>query len=318
MLKKLYDLSGKRIFVAGHRGMVGSAILRRLQGGNHAILTVEREEVDLREQDRVRSWIAANKPDVIFAAAASVGGILANSTRPAEFLFNNLAIEANLFDASHRYGVERLIFLGSSCIYPRTAEQPITEDALLTGPLEPSNQWYAIAKIAGVKLVEAYRQQYGSRFISVMPTNLYGIGDNFNLAEAHVAPALMRKAHDAKHASAAELVVWGTGDARRELLFVDDLADALVFLAEHYDEASPINVGTGIDLTIRELAEMICRIVGFDGSLVFDTSMLNGTPRKLLDVSRINKLGWHAPIPLAEGLARTYDWYRTNLASLRL
>lgn len=317
-LTKIYELSGKRIYVAGHQGMVGAALVRRLNELGMKPMTAARRDVDLRDQSTVKEWFAANKPDVVFVAAATVGGILANSTRPAEFIYDNLVIETNLIDAAHRNDTERLIFLGSSCIYPKHAPQPIREDSLLSGPLEPTNQWYAIAKIAGIKLAQAYREQYGRRYISVMPTNLYGRGDNFNLSNAHVIPALMRKAHEAKLTRARSLTVWGTGEVRREFLLVDDLADALVFLAEHYDSPDPINVGVGSDVTIRELAELICKVVGFDGELTNDTSKPDGTPRKLLDVSRINALGWRAKTSLEDGLRQTYDWFLKNQDALRL
>lgn len=317
-LTKIYDLAGKRVYVAGHRGMVGAALVRRLNDLGIEPMTAGRREADLRDQSAVREWFASNRPEVVFVAAATVGGILANSTRPAEFIYDNLVIETNLIDAAHRNDTERVVFLGSSCIYPKHARQPMSEDSLLTGPLEPTNQWYAVAKIAGIKLAQAYREQYGRRYISVMPTNLYGRGDNFNLGGAHVIPALMRKAHEAKLAGAPKLSVWGTGKVRREFLLVDDLADALVFLAEGYDSADPINVGVGNDVTISELAELICKIVGFEGELGFDTSKPDGTPRKLLDVSRINALGWHATTSLESGLHQTYDWFQQNLNGLRL
>ena len=317
-LPKLFELAGKRVYVAGHRGMVGAALVRRLNAIGIEPVIAPRDRVDLRDQSAVRSWVSANRPDVVFVAAATVGGILANSTRPAEFIYDNLVIETNLIDAAHRSDVERVIFLGSSCIYPKHAAQPMSEDSLLTGPLEPTNQWYAVAKIAGIKLAQAYREQYGRSYISVMPTNLYGRGDNFNLSGAHVIPALMRKAHEAKLSKAPKLTVWGTGEVRREFLLVDDLADALVFLAEHYDSPEPINVGVGSDVTIRELAELICEVVGFNGGLGFDYEKPDGTPRKLLDVSRINALGWQAKTPLRNGLKETYDWFLQNQEALRV
>lgn len=317
-LTKIYDLAGKRVYVAGHRGMVGAALVRRLNDLGIEPMTAARRDADLRDQSAVREWFASNRPEVVFVAAATVGGILANSTRPAEFIYDNLVIETNLIDAAHRNDTERVVFLGSSCIYPKHAPQPMSEDSLLTGPLEPTNQWYAVAKIAGIKLAQAYREQYGRRYISVMPTNLYGRGDNFNLGGAHVIPALMRKAHEAKLAGAPKLSVWGTGKVRREFLLVDDLADALVFLAESYDSADPINVGVGSDVTIRELAELICKVVGFNGELGYDTEKPDGTPRKLLDVSRINALGWHATTSLENGLRQTYDWFQQNQDGLRL
>lgn len=311
-------MTGKRIYVAGHRGMVGAAIVRRLAESGAEILTASRDELDLLDQSAVRSWVSANKPDEMYVAAATVGGILDNSTRPADFIYDNLVIETNLIEAAHRFDVERLLFLGSSCIYPKLAPQPMAEDCLLTGPLEPTNEWYAIAKIAGVKLVQAFRQQHGRRYISAMPTNLYGIGDNFNLKKSHVLPALIRKAHEAKLGGAKSLEVWGTGAVRREFLFVDDLADALVFLSDNYDEASPINVGIGEDLSIRELAELVCDVVGFKGDLAFDSTKPDGTPRKLLDVGKLNALGWRARTPLREGLTATYKWYLENENELRL
>lgn len=317
-MAKLYDLQGKRIFVAGHRGMVGAAITRHLNQRGMEALTVDRTELDLLDQAGVKKWISENRPDVMIVAAAKVGGILANDTRPAEFIYENLVIETNLIDAAYRAGVERVVFLGSSCIYPKFAAQPMSEDALLTGPLEPTNEWYAIAKIAGVKLAQAYRQQYGCRYISAMPTNLYGIGDNFNLQGAHVIPSLMRKAHEAKLSGQAAMEVWGTGTVRREFLFVDDLADAVIFLAENYDEPGPINVGVGEDLTIRDLAELVCSAVGFTGTLEFDASKPDGTPQKLLDVKKISSLGWKAKTALDIGLAATYEWYLANQGELRL
>ncbi|MEW5963645.1 MAG: GDP-L-fucose synthase [Pseudomonadota bacterium] len=313
----MFPLSGRRVFVAGHRGMVGSAIVRRLGSFDVELQLAGRAEMDLRDQAAVRAWFARHKPDVVFVAAATVGGILANSSRPAEFIYDNLVIETNLIDAAYRNGVERVVFLGSSCIYPKLAHQPMAESELLSGPLEPTNQWYAVAKIAGIKLVQAYREQYGCHYISIMPTNLYGIGDNFNLESAHVIPALMRKIDAAMRSGAGEVEIWGTGKARREFLFVDDLADAVVFLAESYDEPSHINVGVGADVTIGELAREICGVVGFDGRLRFDTSKPDGTPRKLLDVTRINALGWKSRTSLREGLERTYAWYLAHLASLR-
>lgn len=316
-LTKLFELAGKRIYVAGHRGMVGAALVRHLRKLGIEPLTTTRDDVDLRNQADVRHWFEANKPEVVFVAAATVGGILANATRPAEFIYDNLVIETNLIDAAHRNDTQRVIFLGSSCIYPKHASQPISENSLLTGSLEPTNQWYAIAKIAGVKLAQAFREQYGRHYISVMPTNLYGRGDNFNLEGAHVIPALMRKAHEAKHSGAHSLSVWGTGEVRREFLLVDDLADALVFLAEHYDHPEPINVGVGNDVTIRELAELVCDVVGFKGKIATDPTKPDGTPRKLLDVGRINALGWQAQTPLETGLRDTYDWFLQNLGKLR-
>ncbi|VUX46361.1 bifunctional GDP-fucose synthetase: GDP-4-dehydro-6-deoxy-D-mannose epimerase and GDP-4-dehydro-6-L-deoxygalactose reductase [Candidatus Defluviicoccus seviourii] len=304
-----YDLTGKRVWVAGHRGMVGSAIVRRLTREACEVLTVERAAVDLRRQAETEAWLATNRPQAIFLAAATVGGILANDTRPAEFLYDNLAIEANIIEGAYRCGVEKLLFLGSSCIYPRLAPQPMSEDALLTGPLEPTNQWYAIAKIAGIKLCQAYQRQYGCDFISVMPTNLYGPGDNFDLASSHVVPALIAKFHQAKVTGASEVEIWGTGTPRREFLYVDDLADAVVHVMRAYSGEDHINIGTGTDIIIAELAEMVAKVVGFEGRLVFDASKPDGTPRKLLDVNRLAALGWKARTTLEEGLQLSYRWF---------
>jgi len=313
-LGKPFPLAGRRVWVAGHRGMVGSALVRRLASTGCEVLTVGREAVDLTRQADVEAWLAANRPEAVFLAAARVGGIHANDSRPAEFIYENLAIQTNVIHAAWRVGVRKLLFLGSSCIYPRLAPQPITEDALLTGPLEPTNQWYAIAKIAGLKMCQAYRRQYGCDFISAMPTNLYGPGDNYDLEQSHVVGALIVKTHRAKMTHAPTLEVWGTGMPRREFLHVDDLADALVFLMENYSAEETINVGTGTDITIRELAETIAEVVGYRGRFVFDTSRPDGTPRKLLDVSRLTALGWTAKIPLKEGLKQAYDWYVRNVA----
>jgi GDP-L-fucose synthase len=299
----------RRIWVAGHRGMVGSAIMRRLAGEDAEILTVDRRDVDLREQDAVRQWVARAKPDVIILAAAKVGGILANDSYPADFLFDNLVIETNVIQAAHLADVEQLVFLGSSCIYPKFAPQPIKEDALLTGPLEPTNEWYAVAKIAGIKLCQAYRRQYGRRYISIMPCNLYGLNDNFDLSTSHVLPALIRKFHAAKAAGKTEVVVWGTGTPMREFLYVDDLADAVVFLMDRYDGSEPINCGAGSDVSIRQLAETVGRVAGFEGKLVFDTSKPDGTPRKLMDSSRLAGLGWRPKTGLEEGIREVYRWF---------
>lgn len=304
-----FTLAGRRVFVAGHRGMVGSALLRRLARERCEILTGRRAEADLRRQAETEAMLAQRRPDVVIVAAATVGGILANSTRPAEFIYDNLAIVTNLIEAARRVGVTKLLFLGSSCIYPRDAVQPMSEAALLTGPLEPTNEWYAIAKIAGIKLCQAYRRQYGLDYISAMPTNLYGPGDNFDLASSHVVPALMAKIHRAKQEGRDAVEIWGSGRPRREFLHVDDLADALVHLLQRYSGESHVNVGTGTDLSIAELAALIARVVGYGGEFRYDASKPDGTPRKLLDVSRLAGLGWRAAIPLEEGLARTYGWY---------
>ena len=299
-----------RIFVSGHRGLVGSAMVRRLSSaGYRNILTATRQQLDLRDQAAVNYWFRANRPEYVFLVAGTVGGILANSTRPAEFLYDNMMIHATVVHAAHLFDVRRLLYLGSSCIYPREAPQPMREDALLTGPLEPTNEPYALAKIAGIKLCQSYRRQYGRDFISAMPTNLYGPNDNFDLTASHVLPALMRKFHDAKVAGNPEVVVWGSGSPRREFLHVDDLADACVFLMEQYGDAEHINVGTGIDLSIRELAEMIREIVYPAARLVFDASKPDGPPRKLLDVRRLHALGWRHRIELHEGIEATYGWF---------
>ncbi|MDY0873799.1 GDP-L-fucose synthase [Dongia rigui] len=306
------ELRGARIWVAGHRGMVGSAIQRRLAREDCSVLTVARAEADLRDPHATLRWMKAQKPDIVFVAAAKVGGILENSIRPAEFLLDNLAIENSIIAAAHEIGVRKLLFLGSSCVYPKMAPQPIQEESLLTGPLEPTNEWYAIAKIAGLKLCQAYRRQYGSNFISCMPTNLYGPNDNFDLQSSHVLPALLRKIHEAKVSGAAEVPIWGSGEPRREFLHVDDLADACVFLIQHYEGEIPLNVGTGSDVTIAELAGTIADIVGYRGRFAFDRSKPDGTPRKLLDVSRLSALGWQAKTDLRSGIAATYDWYLAN------
>ena len=303
------------VFVAGHRGLVGSAVVRRREvDGFTDVRTVGREALDLRHQAAVDAWFDEQRPRYVFLVAGTVGGIHANSTRPAEFRYDNLMIHGTVVQAAHRIGVEKLLYLGSSCIYPRLADQPITEEALLGGPLEPTNEGYALAKIAGIKLCETYRRQYGDDIISAMPTNLYGPGDNFDLEGGHVLPALMRRFHDAREAGLAEVVVWGTGDARREFLHVDDLADACLFLMDHYSEAGHVNVGTGVDLTIRELAETVRDLVYPGADLAFDVSRPDGMPRKVLDVSRLTELGWTASTELAEGLASTYEWFTTALA----
>jgi GDP-L-fucose synthase len=297
-----------KIFVAGHRGMVGSAIVRRLQSAGYSqVITRSRQELDLLNQQAVHDFLQAEKPDYIFIAAAKVGGIQANNTYRADFLYQNLVIEANLIHGAHLAGVQRLMFLGSSCIYPKLAPQPLKEEYLLTGPLEPTNEPYAIAKIAGIKLAEAYKQQYGREYTSAMPTNLYGPNDNYDLNNSHVLPALIRKAHEAKQRGDAELVVWGTGTPLREFLYADDLADACVFLMEKGFDGPLINVGCGTDVSIRELAERVVKVVGFEGRLTFDTSKPDGTPRKLMDVSLLNSLGWQPKVGLDEGIALAYQ-----------
>ena len=300
-------LSGKRIYVAGHRGMVGSAIVRRLARENCTILTADSAALDLRDGAAVSEWMAVERPELVFLAAAKVGGILANATFPAEFLHDNVLIAANVMHAAHLGGVEKLLFLGSSCIYPKFAPQPIAENQLLAGPLEPTNEGYAIAKIAGIKLAQAYRQQYGDDFISAMPTNLYGPGDNYDPDTSHVMPALLRKAHELKTGKADRLSVWGTGTPRREFLHVDDCADACIFLMEHYSEPEQVNVGTGKDLTVLELARLICEIVGVEPRIEMDERKPDGTPGKLLDVAKMREMGWTAAIPLREGIRRTYS-----------
>lgn len=311
-----YSLTGKRIYVAGHKGMVGSALVRRLASEGCDIVVAERS-LDLREQAAVRDWFGANSPHAVIVAAAKVGGILANDSYPAEFLYNNLMIEANLIEAARQAGVEKLLLLGSSCIYPKMAPQPMSEDALLTGPLEPTNEWYAIAKIAGIKLCQAYRRQYGCDFISAMPTNLYGPADNFDLNTSHVLPALIRKAHEAKSSRADTLTIWGTGKPRREFLHVDDLADACVFLLKVYSDEGPINVGSGEEISISDLAGLIVNVVGFSGSVVCDSSKPDGTPRKLMNSDKLRALGWRPRVSLAEGIARTYAEFRADLRAAR-
>ena len=301
-----YDLTGKRVFVAGHGGMVGSAIVRRLAQERCVVLTVPHRELDLTRPEATEGWLKSARPDVVIVAAARVGGIYANSTYPVDFLCNNLAIGLNVIRASHEANVEKLLFLGSSCIYPKLAKQPISEDELLTGPLEPTNEWYAIAKIAGLKMCQAYRHQYGADFISAMPTNLYGPGDNYHPQDSHVPAALLRRFHEAKLSNAPSVAVWGTGRPLREFLYVDDLADACVYLLKHYSDDRPINVGAGKDISIADFAMMIAKTVGYTGKITFDASKPDGTPRKLLDVSRLSSLGWCARTPLMEGLALTY------------
>ncbi len=310
----LFPLAKRRVFVAGHGGMVGSALTRRLAGIGCEVLTAGRGEVDLRRQEATDTWLRAQRPDAVFVAAATVGGILANDTRPAEFLYDNLMIAANLIEASRRVGVKKLLFLGSSCIYPRLAPQPMREEALLTGPLEQTNQWYAVAKIAGLKLCAAYRRQYGADFISAQPTNLYGPGDTYDLQASHVVPALMAKTHHAKVTGAGQVEIWGTGTPKREFLHVDDLADALVFLMERYSDELQINVGWGEDVSIRELAELIAEVVGYTGGFRYAAEKPDGTPRKLLDVSRLSAMGWRPRIALRDGLADAYRWFVDNVA----
>lgn len=314
-----YDLRGKRIFVAGHRGMVGSAIIRLLEAEDNAtILTVDRSTTDLTRQDETEAWFAANKPDIVIIAAAKVGGILANDQYPTDFLYDNLMIATNCIHSAFQVGVRRLLFLGSSCIYPKMAPQPMAEDSLLTGALEPTNQWYAVAKIAGLKLTEAYRRQHGVRYISAMPSNLYGPNDNFDLQNSHVLPALLRKMHEAKKTGQNEVEVWGSGRVFREFLHVDDLADACLFLLKNYDEPEHINIGTGEDVSIRNLAFAIKEVTGFDGELRFNTNYPDGTPKKLMDSAKIRSLGWQPIINLDAGIKQTYSWFlRQEALALR-
>lgn len=301
-----YEFRGKRVFVAGHRGMVGGALVRRLASEDCETLTAPRTELDLTDQAAVRRWMLEKRPEAVFVAAAKVGGIHANNSYRAEFIYDNLVIATNLIDAAWRAGTEKLLFLGSSCIYPREAPQPMREDVLLTGPLEPTNEPYAIAKIAGIKLAEAYRSQYGCDFISAMPTNLYGPGDNYHPENSHVVAALIRRCHEAKLSGAPSVAVWGTGTPRREFLYVDDLADACVHLMRTYSQPALVNIGTGVDQTIAEFARIVASVVGYSGQIEFDTSRPDGTPRKLLDVSRLSNLGWRAKTGLREGLALAY------------
>ena len=309
-----FDLTNKRVFVAGHTGMAGSALVRRLKREPCQILTIGHRELDLSRQAPTENFVASARPDVVIVAAGRVGGILANSSYPVEFLADNLAMEVNLIRASHAAGVQKLLFLGSTCIYPKFAKQPMTEDQLLTGALEPTNQWYAIAKIAGIKLCEAYRRQYGADFISVMPTNLYGPGDNYHPEHSHVLAALIRRFHEAKLPNTSNVVVWGTGKPRREFLFVDDLADACVFILKQYSGSDFINIGLGEDIPISDLARMIAEVVGYSGEIVYDPSKPDGTPRKLVDVSRLKALGWTARTTLQEGLEKSYaDFLQGNV-----
>ncbi len=309
---KPFSLAGKRIFVAGHNGMVGGALVRKLANENCEVLTAGRRDLDLKNQAAVDDWMQTKRPDALIVAAAKVGGILANDSYPAEFLYENLIIECNLIHSAWQADVAKLLFLGSSCIYPKLAPQPIPEEALLTGPLEPTNEWYAVAKIAGIKLCQAYRRQYGVDFVSAMPTNLYGPGDNFDTQTSHVLPALIRKFHDAKTAGAREVVMWGTGTPRREFLHVDDCAAALVHILKVYSADDHINVGSGEDLQIIELARMVARVVGFDGRIVTDTSKPDGTPRKLMSGDRLKALGWSPAIGLEDGIRATYQWFLSH------
>lgn len=309
-----YALEGKRVWVAGHRGMVGSAIVRRLASEGCVILSVDHAELDLKDQAAVFDWVQNMRPDAVFVAAARVGGIMANATRPADFLYDNLVIETNVIEAARRANVDKLLFLGSSCIYPKFAEQPIREEALLTGPLEPTNEWYAIAKIAGIKLAQAYRLQHGCDFISAMPTNLYGTGDNYDPETSHVLPALIRKAHEAKMAGAGHIEIWGSGTPLREFLHADDCADALVFLMQNYSDALHVNVGSGSDLAIIDLARLVCDVVGFAGEIRTDPSKPDGTPRKLMAADRLRAMGWRPSIALEAGIAMAYKDMLARLA----
>jgi GDP-L-fucose synthase len=308
----------KKVYVAGHNGMVGSALVRRLQNSGCQILTASREELDLLRQESVETWMQTHQPDYVFLAAAKVGGILANSTYVANFIYENLMIETNIIEASRKVGVKKLLFLGSSCIYPKMTQQPIRESQLLEGSLEPTNQWYAIAKIAGLKLCEAYRIQYGCDYISAMPTNLYGPNDHFDLNKSHVLPALLRKIHEAKEKEETVVEIWGSGTPRREFLHVDDLADALIFLMKNYSENEHINVGVGYDLEIKELAHLIAKVVGYQGSFIFDGSKPDGTPKKCLNVDKLETMGWTPKISLEEGIRMTYRWYLEFVNDLKI
>ena len=310
----LYDLARKRIWVAGHNGMVGSAVFRALKARGHEPLRVERGLLDLRNAEAVQNWMKENRPDVIVLAAAKVGGILANSSCPADFLYDNIMIQTNVIHSAYLFDVEKLLFLGSTCIYPKFAEQPIKEEALLTGPLELTNEPYAVAKISGIKLCQAYRKQHGLDFICALPTNLYGPNDNFELNSSHVLPALLRKVHEAKLAEAPTISVWGSGTPRREFMHVDDLADGLLFILENYSDALHLNVGVGEDITINELVDVISRVVGFKGRIVYDTSKPDGTPRKCSDNTRLRSLGWRPKIDLDSGIADVYRWFLANVA----
>lgn len=313
----LFPLSGRRVWVAGHRGLVGSALVRRLAREDCEILTAGRDSLDLRSPDQVDLWMKNVRPEAVFVAAAKVGGIHANDTQPATFLYDNLMIEANVIEAARRYGVKKLLFLGSSCIYPRLSPQPIPASALLTGALEPTNEWYAIAKIAGLKLCQAYRRQYGCDFISLMPTNLYGPGDNFDLQQSHVVPALIAKAHQAHVTGAASLSVWGSGTPLREFLHVDDAADGIVFAMQHYSGEPALNLGSGEEISIGDLARMICTITGYSGQLAFDITKPDGTPRKVVDSSELRAMGWRPAISLEAGLRQTYRWYLDHIGQIK-
>ncbi|WP_430443171.1 GDP-L-fucose synthase [Sphingorhabdus contaminans] len=312
----MFQLARKRVFVAGHRGMVGSAIVRRLQSEQCELLFASRDELNLLDQTAVNIWMAEKKPDVVILAAARVGGIHANQSYPVDFLYENLMIATNVINAAHKANVQKLLFLGSSCIYPKFANQPIVEEELLTGPLEPTNEWYAIAKIAGIKLCQAYRRQYGRDYISAMPTNLYGPGDNFDLQSSHVMAALIRKVHEAKNSGAESISIWGSGEPLREFLHADDCADACVFLIKHYSGDSHINVGSGEEISIRNLAELICGVAGFRGHITNDTSKPDGTPRKLMDCSKLTGLGWTPKIPLCVGVSDFYDLYESSISQI--
>lgn len=312
----MFELAGKRVFVAGHRGMVGSAIVRRLQSENCELLVATREELNLLDQSAVSLWMNEKKPGVVVLAAARVGGIYANQSFPVDFLYENLTIATNVINAAHHANVPKLLFLGSSCIYPKFANQPIVEDELLTGPLEPTNAWYAIAKIAGIKLCQAYRMQYGRDYISAMPTNLYGPGDNFDLQSSHVMAALIRKVYEAKTSSAESISIWGSGEPLREFLHADDCADACVFLIKHYSGESHVNVGSGEEISIRNLAELICEVAEFQGHITNDTSKPDGTPRKLMDSSKLTGLGWAPKIPLRIGVSEFYDLYASSISQI--
>ncbi len=313
-----FQLKNKTVWVAGHKGMVGGALTRRLEQENCTILTCDRSEVDLTRQDQVEAWMKEHQPNAVFVAAAKVGGIHANNTYPAQFIYQNLMIECNIIHAAHRNGVEKLMFLGSSCIYPKMCPQPMNEESLMTGPLEPTNEWYAVAKIAGIKLCQAYRKEYGDDFISVMPTNLYGSGDNFHPDNAHVPAALLQRFHNAQENGDESVVVWGTGSPKREFLYVDDMADACIYVMENYSDHEHVNIGTGEDISIKDFAQKIKDTVGFEGALVFDTSKPDGTPRKLMDVSKLTSMGWTAKTSLDDGLKNYYDWFQNNIEQLRV